>query len=186
MTLYRSEHVGQVFPKSGTECLVPECDQPVFIHKRQLCKFHYHAAYRAGKFGGERVERLWHRISEVAGEVATCSTCGPGSVVVPRRGRSACLAGERANSLKSRHGMTVAEVRARLDAVDWRCGICADDLRDQRRAIDHDHTCCPGAQSCGLCVRGILCTRCNVGIGMLKDDVDIVRAAVAYLEKAAS
>jgi hypothetical protein len=32
-------------------------------------------------------------------------------------------------------------------------------------------------------VRGLLCTHCNVGIGMLKDDPAVVASACAYLEK---
>lgn len=30
-----------------------------------------------------------------------------------------------------------------------------------RLVTDHDHECCPGARSCGVCVRGIVCYDCN-------------------------
>lgn len=47
--------------------------------------------------------------------------------------------------------------------------------------IDHDHTCCPGAYSCGKCIRGLLHCNCNAGIGYLRDDSTICRNAAEYL-----
>lgn len=57
------------------------------------------------------------------------------------------------------------------------CGICGSDgLQDrQRLGIDHDHE--TGE------VRGILCQKCNSAIGMLGDDLALLLAAVAYLER---
>jgi hypothetical protein len=47
--------------------------------------------------------------------------------------------------------------------------------------VDHDHACCPGDKSCGKCVRGILCNKHNLAIGMFGDNVTHLQAAVIYL-----
>jgi hypothetical protein len=49
-------------------------------------------------------------------------------------------------------------------------------------AVDHDHNCCPGSNSCGQCIRGLLCQACNQGIGLLREDITVLRNAIAYLQ----
>lgn len=54
--------------------------------------------------------------------------------------------------------------------------------------IDHDHSCCPlpangSGRTCGQCVRGLLCTGCNVGLGAFGDDIDRMAAAIDYLKR---
>ena len=68
------------------------------------------------------------------------------------------------------------------------CSICGD--KERRPHIDHDHSCCgptigKGAtrRTCGQCVRGALCSQCNVGIGYFNDSVDKMQKAIAYLQK---
>lgn len=34
--------------------------------------------------------------------------------------------------------------------------------------VDHDHDCCPGGWSCGRCVRGLICSECNVLEGKIR------------------
>ncbi|MFJ5222231.1 endonuclease VII domain-containing protein [Streptomyces sp. NPDC088400] len=64
------------------------------------------------------------------------------------------------------------------------CAVCAQLPSGERSlAVDHDHECCPGKTSCGRCVRGLLCGRCNSGVGMFNDDVARLMAAIRYLEK---
>lgn len=66
------------------------------------------------------------------------------------------------------------------------CGICGqvpDPDRD-RLHIDHDHSCCPGETSCGKCIRGLLCDKCNRGIGQLNDDPALLRNAIEFLTEA--
>ena len=60
---------------------------------------------------------------------------------------------------------------------DYRCAICnihKKDIDNDVLCIDHDH-------KTGK-VRGLLCRKCNSGIGMLKDDPSTLRKAAEYLE----
>lgn len=52
----------------------------------------------------------------------------------------------------------------------------------RRLAVDHDHSCCPGSRSCGRCVRGLLCSRCNAGLGYLEDNIEVLERALDYIE----
>lgn len=49
-------------------------------------------------------------------------------------------------------------------------------------SVDHDHACCPGYKSCGKCIRGLLCHRCNRTIGLMEDDPDLLTSAAQYLK----
>ena len=74
---------------------------------------------------------------------------------------------------------------ASRDAQGNACAICGTQDPGKRGwHIDHDHSCCPGKTSCGLCVRGLLCSRCNIGLGFFLDNINALRAAEAYLERA--
>lgn len=63
------------------------------------------------------------------------------------------------------------------------CAVCGidDPMGHGTWHVDHDHTCCPGEGSCGVCVRGILCSNCNTALGLLGDDVDRLISAATYL-----
>jgi hypothetical protein len=64
------------------------------------------------------------------------------------------------------------------------CAICKDPEMNKRRlSVDHDHSCCPGSGSCGKCIRGLLCSNCNTFLGNAKDNIEILKAAIKYLQK---
>lgn len=62
------------------------------------------------------------------------------------------------------------------------CGISSEE-HGRRFNVDHDHRCCPGLGSCGKCIRGLLCSDCNLGLGAFKDNPDSLRKAAIYLGK---
>ena len=60
------------------------------------------------------------------------------------------------------------------------CAICGS---TDNPSIDHDHSCCSGGYSCGNCVRGTLCQKCNRGLGQFNDDQILLSNAVKYLKE---
>lgn len=52
------------------------------------------------------------------------------------------------------------------------CCPCGKELETSH--IDHDHKCCPGRISCGKCVRGLLCSRCNLLLGMVESEPHLI------------
>ncbi|MFD1083921.1 endonuclease VII domain-containing protein [Micromonospora andamanensis] len=88
----------------------------------------------------------------------------------------------RENRLWSLYRITPEKYDEMLKAQDGVCAICGEGPGKKALHVDHDHACCPGKESCGKCVRGLLCYRCNAGIGLLRDSPEIMRAAVAYIK----
>lgn len=82
-----------------------------------------------------------------------------------------------------RYGLTLERFSEMLTAQGGQCKICrTEDPGLSGWQVDHDHTCCnTRKKSCGKCLRGILCSHCNIGIGNLRDDPDIIRAALQYV-----
>ena len=89
--------------------------------------------------------------------------------------------------LKSNYNITLYEYNEIFNNQDGRCLICnielvhrLDNLKSYPSesilsgVIDHDH-------ETGK-IRGILCNKCNMGIGLLKHDTSILLSAVKYLE----
>lgn len=73
-----------------------------------------------------------------------------------------------------------------LAAQDGRCAVCGTADPGGRWStwhIDHDSACCAGKRSCGKCVRGILCSNCNLMLGHAKDSPERLRAAADYIEQ---
>lgn len=64
------------------------------------------------------------------------------------------------------------------------CKICGESEKyNKRLSVDHDHSCCPGAGSCGKCIRGLLCSTCNKVLGQVNDNTKTLKAMIEYLEK---
>lgn len=75
-----------------------------------------------------------------------------------------------------RMGISEEEYMKMFLLQNGKCAICEIHQKDipKNFSIDHCHE--TGE------VRGLLCNNCNAGIGFLKDDVELVKSAVKYLE----
>jgi len=65
------------------------------------------------------------------------------------------------------------------------CAICKSEKPDGNNGwhLDHDHSCCEGINTCGKCVRGILCSSCNKGLGHFRDSPELMQKAIWYLKR---
>lgn len=85
-----------------------------------------------------------------------------------------------------RYGLTDAQFEAMIRDQGGRCAICSTNQPGGSGVwhIDHDHRCCgERRKSCGKCVRGLLCSRCNIGLGNFGDDPKVLESAIAYLQR---
>lgn len=84
-----------------------------------------------------------------------------------------------------RYGLPEGRFEEMLTEQDNACALCREpfDLEAPRRQahIDHDHQCCAGQRSCGKCVRGLLCYRCNVSIPAAESDPAWLGRVAQYL-----
>lgn len=83
-------------------------------------------------------------------------------------------------NLKFFYGLTPLDVEKLLEIQNYSCAICKELLKP-RRTVDHSHQCCASTRSCGKCVRGILCVRCNTFLGVIENNVGILDSVQNYL-----
>lgn len=192
-------------PVESPRCSVEECVS--VVRARGLCIKHYGEARRSGELDlilPRRKDNL-------------CATCRTEPAMLPRssycRGCATTHERERrrenANEINARsrsryspdknfaqklkrYGLTLESYAAIAERQGGVCAICEE---PGELHVDHDHECCPEKmRSCGKCIRGLLCSNCNNGLGRFKDSVRrLTRAseylgtpgAVAWLESAA-
>lgn len=77
---------------------------------------------------------------------------------------------------KEKNNLTQEQYYSFIDGQEGVCAICARPVsgKEKRLSVDHDH-------KTGM-VRGLLCKRCNTGLGMFLDDPEALRAAAHYIE----
>lgn len=81
----------------------------------------------------------------------------------------------RMRTLKCRYGITAEEYNNLNEKQKGNCAICGRNHSELGRMLDVDHCHETGK------IRGLLCNNCNQGIGLLKDNPDILRNAIKYL-----
>ena len=143
-------------PKPDVAHEAPQSGEPSFVC-RGPCGLTWPARLRAG---GEN----------------RCANCR-------RRARRALLTPERNRDahLRRRYGLTLVHLEWYFDFVGRACELChkplvlwaPDGKRANQAVVDH--------KSGTRRVRGLLCTPCNTGIGLLREDPALLRAAIDYL-----
>lgn len=75
---------------------------------------------------------------------------------------------------RTKYGITLEQYNEMLVKQSNVCAVCGLEC-SRKLAVDHCH-------STGK-VRGLLCVKCNRGIGNFNDDLSRLKAAVNYMEK---
>lgn len=78
--------------------------------------------------------------------------------------------------IRRNFGLLPHQFKSMMESQDYKCAICGihRDNYNKEFAIDHCH-------NTGK-IRGLLCTNCNTGIGMLQDNIEILNSAIKYLQ----
>ena len=80
------------------------------------------------------------------------------------------------SGLIRRYGITLAERDQMILDQNGGCALCGKNLNELSKInVDHDH-------DTGK-IRGILCSSCNMGLGLLGDNLEALKKATDYLSR---
>lgn len=118
------------------------------------------------KCGNEKpIKEFYKRGSARRGVDTACKTCRNVRMRILQRYRE--------------FGMTEEDHTKMLSEQNGVCAICGKpDPLSQALAVDHDH-------ETGV-VRGLLCSHCNKGLGLFRENAELLVAAAEYIKKAQS
>jgi hypothetical protein len=107
-----------------------------------------------------------------------CVRCGKERAETDRTNSVYCYGCWRNWWLLRKYGITNTQFAELLASQQGRCKICRIEENGRTWHVDHCH-------ESGV-VRGILCDKCNRGLGHFNDSAEVLRRAADYLEAAAS
>lgn len=82
----------------------------------------------------------------------------------------------RRSSLRFHYGITPEQFSATMASQGGLCAICSREISESRKRSAHqDHHHASGR------LRGILCAKCNLGLGAFCDSPELLRSAIDYL-----
>jgi hypothetical protein len=115
-----------------------------------------------------------HRLSQIDpdDETGTCLTCGAGVPVRFRKSTGQWVCRKQDQRTCHKEAGWIADRRRMAAEQNNKCAIC-----QQERPLVLDHCHKSGKR------RSALCTCCNAGIGMFRDDPALLQRAIAYLER---
>lgn len=92
------------------------------------------------------------------------------------KSKEAVAAYNRQHALKRYYGLSVEQYNLMLEVQNGICAICSRTChRGKRLVVDHCHK----TQR----LRGLLCSNCNSGIGLLDDNPELLENASRYLRR---
>lgn len=74
---------------------------------------------------------------------------------------------------KHKYGLNKEEYYSLFKSQQNKCAICGASFDETKAFVDHSHL--SGK------VRGLLCTKCNILLGMANDNIEILKSAIRYL-----
>lgn len=184
-------------PDLCRQCIIDGCSRFAPAGKRGWCVMHYTRWSRHNEVGG-LVSRAWQPPREPADGHWWCTTCRAEFPLKDfQRDKNApagisrvCRDCIRDRRIAEYYGITGAQYKSLLNeqgGVCWTCGKPETGKHQsgtlRRLSVDHDHKCCPGKKSCGKCVRGLLCSRCNSAIGLIGDNLTVLESMAVYLKR---
>lgn len=99
-----------------------------------------------------------------------------------KRTREEAIVYTRTWELRKKYNLSREEYEAMQTRQDGKCACCGGEETARNRmghvrplAVDHNHR--------TSAVRELICHRCNALVGLADDDVAVLRAAIAYLER---
>ena len=82
---------------------------------------------------------------------------------------------ERKTHIKQKYGMSVEHYNTKLKSQNNVCYICKTHNNSKKLIIDHCH-------ATGI-VRGVLCHFCNSVLGFSKENIDVLKSVISYIEE---
>lgn len=159
-------------------CEVENCSGLVIA--KALCQYHYDRLRRYGDLVTRPSTFICAGCSQEAvarrtGKFPTlCDLC------MREKHAKQMLADRRRKGLWESYKMTLDEYQAMYDEQNGLCLICNQQTKgrgEQKNtlAVDHNHT--TGK------IRGLLCSHCNTGLGLFRDNKKLLQQAINYLNE---